>query len=164
MNKLIANTFISLSLAVAAAAATAQIAPAAPGAHPMQGARMHDGRLPSERVEARLAHVKTALRITVPQEVLWNAFADTLRRQAAERDQWVLAMRERIAQGQQMQKPDAITRIERQQQRLVAAHARLGERLAVQKPLYEALSAEQRAVADELLALRGRHPGMRAQG
>ena len=106
MNKLIATTLVSIGLTAAtaslAAAPTATL-PATPGAQTHQGARHHHEKrafsLPGERVDARLAYVKTALKITDAQQPQWNAFADVLRKQAHERDQQIQAWRARMAQG-----------------------------------------------------------------
>ena len=166
VNKLIASTFVSIGLiAVSVSLATAQTAPpSVPSTvQPRMDARHHGGERafskPSERVEAKLAYVKTALKITDAQQAQWNAFADVARKQAGERDKQMQERRARMAQRQGHQKPSAIERMERQQQRHAAAIARLNERLAVQKPLYAALSPEQKAVADEVLAPRGGHRG-----
>lgn len=132
---------------------------AAPSAQPSenQGMRHHDGKgafaLPSERVEARLAYIRTALKITDAQQAQWNAFAETLRNQAKVADQRMQELRA------QRELPTAIARLEREQQRHVDAAKRISERLAVQQPLYAALSTEQKAVADKVLAPRGRHGG-----
>lgn len=130
--------------------------------------RQHDEqrafRLPSERVEARLAYLKTALRITDAQQPQWDAFAGTLRKHAREADQRVQALRaERAARREKGARPTAIERMERGQSRLAAASARLAETLAVAKPLYAALSPEQQKVADELLTPR-RHGGFHHGG
>src|SRR6185436_12900278 len=53
-------------------------------------------RMPSERIEARLAYMKTALKITSAQEAQWNTFANTLRTQAKDMDKRI---QERRAQG-----------------------------------------------------------------
>jgi hypothetical protein len=130
--------------------------------------RQHDGqrafRLPSERVEARLAYLKTALKITDAQQAQWDAFAGTLRKHALEADQRVQVMRaERGARRERGARPTAVERMERGQARLAAASARLAETLAVAKPLYAALAPEQQKIADELLTAR-RHGGSRHGG
>jgi len=114
----------------------------------------HASRLPGERIEARIAYLKTALKITDAQQPQWNAFADTLRKQAREMDQRIQARRSQKAQGPKHAKPTAIERLEFRQERLAASAARLNETLTVAKPLYAALTPEQQKVADELLAAR----------
>jgi len=44
---------------------------------------------------------------------------------------------------------------------MATASNRLGERLAVQKPLYAALSPEQQQIADQVFATRGGRHGSR---
>ena len=170
MNKLILSTLVSASLAVAAVP-LAFSQTANPGPEGSQAQRFeHRGhheqrafRLPGERVEARLAYLKTALKITDAQQPQWDAFANTLRKQAREADQRIQARRSQMAQ-RPTTKPTAIERLEHRQARLAATSARLNETLAAAKPLYAALSPEQQKVADELLAPRGhgmfRHKGM----
>lgn len=158
MNKPLVSALLAIGLS-SGVIAYAQTG-AAPSAQPSenQGMRHHDGKgafaLPSERVEARLAYIRTALKITDAQQAQWNAFAETLRNQAKVADQ---RMQELRAQRAQRERPTAIARLEREQQRHVDAAKRISERLAVQQPLYAALSTEQKAVADKVLAPRGRH-------
>jgi len=172
MNKLIASTLVSIGLTAASASlAVAQpvTPPATDHAEARHGMRHFEGKrafsLPSERVEARLAYIKTALKITDAQQPQWNAFADTLRKQAAEGDKRIQAWRAQAGQRSERQRPTAIARIERIQQRHAAAVVRLNELLAVEKPLYASLSNDQKSVADELLVPRTRggmflHGGM----
>jgi hypothetical protein len=163
MNKLLAGALVSIGLtAVTAPLTMAQTAnpSATPGAQAHQGMRQHAQRpfkLPSERVEARLDYLWKELGITSAQEPQWNAFANTLRRQAIERDKRVQEWRAQAGQGAEREKLTAIQRLERRQQRMVAAAANMNELLAVQKPLYAALSDEQKLVADKVMASRGHH-------
>jgi hypothetical protein len=115
--------------------------------------------LPGERVEAQLAYLKTALKITDAQLSQWNAYADMMRKQAAAMDTKIKAMHTEGAQHTERRQHSAIDRLERQQQFLAAAAARLNERIAVEKPLYAVLTDEQKHVADQVLAPR-RGPGM----
>ena len=165
MNKALAGALLSIGLS-SAFVVHAQTS-AAPAAQPQaqQGARHHDGKRaftnPSERIEARLAYIRTALKITDAQQTQWNAFAETLRNQARTADQRMQEFRAQREQGASPQRPTAIERLEREQQQHAASVTRINERLAVQRPLYAALSAEQKAIADELLAPR-RHHGNRS--
>ena len=166
MKKLILSTLVSASLAATAAAPVLAQTAGAESAGPQAGhsAQRHHGqraaRLPSERVEARLAYLKTALKITDAQQPQWNAFADTLRKQARAGDERMKARQAQMAEGRKGTPPTAIERMERAQTRLAASSTRLNETLAAAKPLYAALSPEQQKVADELLAPRGhRGPG-----
>ncbi len=161
MNKRLISSLVSIGLSAAAiSVASAQnVAPPAAGEQARHGARHEHAKrafsLPSERVEARLAYIKTALKVTDGQQPQWDAFANTLRKQAADRDTRIKAMRAKFADGKPRERPNAIARMERQQQRHAAALTRLNERLAVQRPLYAALTVEQKQVADQVLAPRG---------
>jgi len=170
MNKLLASTLVSIGLTTAAASLVmAQTAaPPAPGAQTQQGARhQHQPRafsMPGERIEARLAYIKTALKITDAQQAQWNAFADTLRKQASARDKQIQARRGQMKQRTERQRPNAIAQLERRQQLHTAMLASLNERLAVQKPLYAALTDEQKQVADRVLAPRHGQRGPNHRG
>ena len=168
MNKALAGALLSVGLS-SAFALHAQTS-AAPAAQPQaqQGPRQHDGKRaftkPSERVEARLAYLHTALKITDAQQSQWNAFAETLRNQARTADQRLQEFRAQHDQNRTRERPNAIARLELEQQRHAALAARINERLAVQRPLYAALSSEQQAIADELLAPRRHHGGRFGRG
>jgi hypothetical protein len=152
---LIAGAALAATTATSPAPQTAPAPNAAPATHP--GMMEHRPALkPSDRTEARLAYMKTALKITDSQLPQWNAFADVARKQATERDQQMQQMRERFEQRRNEPRPNAIERLERTQQFLTTAAARTNELLSVSKPLYAALTPEQKAVADELLTARGR--------
>ena len=170
MKKTVLSAFVSAALAgLAAAPALAQSA--GPGGEGPQARhlaqRQHEGqrafRPPSERVEARLAYLKTALKITDAQQPQWDAFANTLRKHAHEADQRVQALRTEAARRDKDTQPTAIERMERGQARLAAATARLNETLTAARPLYAALSPEQQKIADELLTPR-RHGMSRHRG
>ncbi|OGA37602.1 MAG: hypothetical protein A3G24_08360 [Betaproteobacteria bacterium RIFCSPLOWO2_12_FULL_62_13] len=169
MNKSILSTLISVTLAAAAPLAVGQSAnPSADGPQVRHHAQRHHEsqravRLPSERIEARLAYLKTALKITDAQQQQWDAFADTLRKHAREMDERVQARRSQMEQRPQEVQPTAIERLERRQARLAAASVRLSETLAAARPLYAALTPEQQKVADELLS-PWRHGTFRHRG
>lgn len=161
MNKLIMSTLIVAGFAAAVPLTMAQTASPAPGAAQGQHAqRSHHGkqafRLPGERVEARLAYIRAALKITDAQQAQWDAFAGVMRKQAKEADTRIQSHREKMAANTERKRPTAIERLERRQAFMATASARIGERLTVQKPLYAALSPEQQQVADKVFAGRGR--------
>lgn len=119
----------------------------------------HEHRLPGERIDARLAYAKAALKITPAQEAQWNALADVLRKQAK-------AMDEQFAQRRNTrdQQLSAIDRLQRRQEMMSAASARATEVLEAAKPLYAVLNDEQKKEADALLSRaggRGEHRGDR---
>jgi hypothetical protein len=121
---------------------------------------------PTERVEAKLAYTKTALKITDAQQAVWDAYAARMRQQAAEREKKMQDWRARMAQAKgphEHRQASLIERMERAQAFHADAIKRIGETLEVQKPLYAALSDEQKKVADVVLAQRGpemTHRGM----
>jgi hypothetical protein len=162
MNKLIRSTLVAAGLAAAAPLALAQSAGDGPQPRHHAQRQQHEQRafsLPSERIEARLAYLKTALKITEAQQPQWETFAKTLRKHAQDMDQRITARRAQMAQGQRDSRPTAIERLERRQARLAAAAARLNDMLVAATPLYAALTPEQQKVADEVLAAPRR--GMR---
>ena len=124
-------------------------------------------QLPSQRVEARLAVAKTALKITNEQNTLWENFAGVMRNQALAMDQrfqqrraaWEAAKAQGTDPRANRPQVSAIERLERRQQRLQEASARTGEVLAAAKPLYAAFTPEQKQVADQMLAQRGHGHG-----
>jgi hypothetical protein len=146
----------SLVFGQAADPDTAQAPAAAPAQTPQRPA--HHRALPGERIDARLAYLKTALKITPAQEKQWNALAAVLRRQAHDRDAQIQQRREaRESQGQTERTPStAIERLERRQQALADEAKRTGAVLAAAKPLYASLSDDQKQTADELLSHSGR--------
>lgn len=156
MNKSIGAVVLSAALAATAAGAFAQ-----------DRHEQHPFSKPTERVEARLAYVKTALKITDAQKSQWNAYADAQRKLAAEREkkfaEWRQKMGERRkehAEGkpaQERQRPSAIERLDRAEKMHADAIARLNAQLAAVKPLYDSLSAEQKKVADVVLVPEHRH-------
>lgn len=170
MKKLIVGTLVGASLAAAAAplllaqsAASSTDKPQAERFAHRHGHGKRAFRMPSERIEARLAYLKTALKITDKQQAQWDRFAETLRQQARTDDDRIKALRAQREQGVKHVRPTAIERMERRQARLTAGAERLGQMLAAAKPLYAALSPDQQQIADELLAHRG-HDTFRRHG
>jgi hypothetical protein len=161
MNKLIVTALVSAGLVGTVPQALAQAAGPDGGRqerHSMHG-QQHGQRAlsPADRVEAQLAYLKTALKIAPSQESAWNTYAETRRKQARDatqnREKFQAQMAERRKTGTP---PTAVERLEFRQAMLAAASARTSESLAATKPLYAALSTDQKKVADELLT-RGGH-------
>lgn len=191
MNKALLATLVAAAFASAAPFASAQSAdasdstivaqaePATPSAtRPQrQGVEQRRFRSASERVEARLAYIRTALKITDAQQPQWDNFANVLRKHARDRDQRMQQFRAKweASRGAQAQPQDgamrrpnvsAIERLERTQQRMAERSAHLDEVIGAAKPLYAAFSPEQKQIADAMLARqahggRGQHGGHR---
>jgi hypothetical protein len=172
MNKLLSTTLVSVFIAATGASmAFAQTTPNAdvrPGA--MQGKRHAERAFaqPTQRVEARLAYIKTALKIADAQQPQWEAYAQFARTRAQEMEQKFKERRAGAPGIAERQRPNAIERLERRQSFHAAAVTRINQLLAVEKPLYAVLSPEQQKVADVVLnprskskrgQFRGRHQG-----
>jgi len=145
MNKLaLSATILAAGIATAAPAwAQSTTTGASPEAAHGRWAR----HMPGERIEARLAYAKTALKITPAQEAQWNALADVLKRQAT-------AMSQQHAQrraAHQDQPVSAVERLTQRQAMMAEAATRMNEVLEAAKPLYAVLSDEQKKEADALL-------------
>lgn len=155
MNKLLSTTLVSAC--IAAFAAPAAFAQTGPSPHPRFASaaahRFADRPFsrPTERIEARLAYVKTALKITDAQQPQWDAYAAYARKTAQEIEQRFKAGRSEAGRRAPGQRPNAIERLERKQSFLAGAVTRINELLAVEKPLYAALSPEQQKIADVVL-------------
>ena len=175
MTRLIATTLIIVGFAAVSmplAIAQMQDVPAKDDAQQHSQRAHHEKRafsMPGERVEAKLAYLKTALRITPEQQPQWDAFANTLRNQARAQDQRIQEWRAQRDQRDERQRPTAIHRLERRQKFYTIALENLQQRISAAKPLYAALTPEQQQIADEVLASHGgrgkfgHHHGMHRQ-
>lgn len=119
------------------------------GANMMQGGLQGRGMASAasiDRVEGRLAFLKTELKITDAQQPLWNRFADAVRTNAQTRNAEMQAMHGRV--GADVSLPDRVLA----QANAFTAHAEEMTRLkAALDPLYASLTAEQKKVADEIV-------------
>ncbi len=170
MSKWIASTIVSIGLAAVTSLVLADPSNSpTPGEHSKHhGAWSHHKKsafsLPSERIEARLAYIKTALKITDAQKPQWETFADMERKQAKAEDKMVQdwqAKREQyhegkneqgLAEEQEHSHLTAIEHLEHKKEFLSNALTRLDAKLAAIRPLYSVLSEEQKRIADEVLA------------
>lgn len=132
------------------------------GAPPRPGPEFRQ-RLPGQRIEARLAYMKTALEITPAQTKQWNEFANFLRKRAKESDARIEARRSQPRPEANGGRPDGMEMLQRRQQLLTEAAARQADFIAAAKPLYAVLSADQKKTADEVLLPR-RGPGFPPRG
>jgi hypothetical protein len=102
--------------------------------------------MPFEHVEGRIAFLKTELKITDAQAPQWNAFADTLRSNAQAHR---AAFQRMTSDSMPSTWPE---RLAFQQKMLSTRLDSLKDMEAAVKPLYAALSDEQRKVADQLMS------------
>ena len=109
-------------------------------------------RSATERVEARLAYIHTALKITDAQRAQWDNFANVLRKHAQDIDARIQQRRAQATPGADPRAVSAIERLERAQKRTAERYHRMGEVITAAKPLYDVLSPEQKQVADSMLA------------
>ena len=169
MDQLLIATLFTAGLASAIPGAVAQTAPEQtqlPQARQGEQYRhaKRSARSPSERVEARLAQLQAALKITDAQKSHWENFAAVVRKHAREADARFQERRAQMAERSQRQQLSAIEQLERRQQRMALRAQRLNEVIAAGKPLYAALTPEQKQVADGLLASRHERGGQRHRG
>jgi hypothetical protein len=116
--------------------------------------------LPGTMIEAHLAFLKTALKVTDAQMSAWNAVADVLREQAKRHDAEIAARRK--MHDEAGQPPDLPTILQDRQRMAVEESDDLSKLLTALKPFYVMLSAEQKEIADQLFPPG--HPGMGGGG
>jgi hypothetical protein len=162
MHKLLSSTLVCVCIAAfSASAAVAQTTPNADSRPASGPEKRHVDRpfsRPTERIEARLAYVRTALKISHAQQSQWDAYANFMRKHAQQREQGFRSKRAGELGRTQRQRPNAIERLEKTQSFHAEAVTRINQLLAVEKPLYAALSSEQQKVADKVL-----HPRFRSK-
>jgi hypothetical protein len=143
----------ALAVAVVSAVPMAQVAFAQPSPGATEQQRPQRPR--ASHIEGRLAFLKTELKITDAQTAQWNAFADVLRQHDKSR-------RERFEQmrGTRGQETTALERLERRERASEAQAQELKQSVAAFRPLYQALSDEQKKSADDLFGRPHGH-GMR---
>ena len=134
-------------------------AAAAPGDRPVPQ-MWESAPLPGERIEADLAYLKTALKLTDNQIPAWEPVANVLRAQAKVRDAEIAARRAAMEKAAGAPPAsDLIAHLEDRQHKLAAEADDLAKLEAAVKPLYALLSPDQKKTADELLPPppRGQH-------
>jgi hypothetical protein len=109
-----------------------------------------------DRVEGRIAFLRTELKITNAQANAWNAFADALRTNAKQLGEVRASMMSQMGTGQQ-QAPTLAEQLNLQEQWLVARLEGTRTIKSAFTNLYGVLSDEQKKTANELL---GPHMGM----
>jgi len=110
-----------------------------------------DGMATIDRIEGRIAFLRTELKITDTQADAWNAFADALRANAKKLDQLRASMMPKSGDAQQ-QAPTMADRLDQQEQWLLARLEGIRTMKAAFTKLSETLSDEQKKTANDLLA------------
>jgi Spy/CpxP family protein refolding chaperone len=130
----------------------------APGCDPagspgMKGGSMQRGGMmePGARAEQRLTRLKTDLKLTGPQEPLWQVFAEKSKAQAGKGMQ---GMRESMQSDKPVPAPERMAQMQSMMKDRLAAMESVHESF---NRLYAALTPEQRAVADKHFSMAGRH-------
>ncbi|THK36217.1 hypothetical protein EHS39_20310 [Ensifer sp. MPMI2T] len=103
-----------------------------------------------EHIEGRIAFLKTELKITPKQEVLWNAFAEVLRADALGARAGMMQMRGAMG-GPDGAAATPLQRIELRESALASRLESVRKLKAALVPLYQALDAAQKQMADRLL-------------
>lgn len=158
--KLLTGAAIAL---LASTAAFAQPMGGHGGERPMMGMMMGGGGpcMMIKRTEGALAFLKTELKITPAQEKTWSSFATAFRAAADDKPAHDGPKGHSAKQG----KGEAATfpeKVAHHTAMMDAHHAGFKTLSGAAKPLYDALSAEQRKTADELLMhfVMSHHCGM----
>ena len=114
------------------------------------------------RAEARIAYLKTELKITSAQQAAFDRYAQVIRDNAAATQKAFEDMRGRRDQDQNM---NAIERLEQRAKMAQLRDQQQQQYLAAFRPLYASLSPDQKKVADDLAVphfghgFRGHHGG-----
>ena len=109
-------------------------------------------------LDAKLAGMKAALKLTPEQEKLWPAFESAVRDGAKMRMEMMGAMREQMKGGE---RPSPIEMLTKMSDRLGKASQALKQVADAAKPLYDSLNDEQKSHFGPLLhMLRGAGPHM----
>ena len=109
-------------------------------------------------VDSRLANMKAALKITAAQEAAWQAFAATAKEQAAS----MQAARAQLRDPRSATAPDRMAQRAQMMQQRAAGMAAMTNAF---NALYDVLTAEQKAIADQSFGMaghRGKPYGRRA--
>lgn len=117
-----------------------------PGMGMMQGKGMKGD--PAARAGQHLAQFKSQLKVTPQQEPLWQAFAEKMKANAG---QGMKAMRDNMQQP--MTAPERMDRMAAAMKERLAAMESTHESF---KRLYDALTPEQKAVADKHVGMMGK--------
>ena len=156
MRKLLLTSF---AVAALAGSALTLIAFAAPGDGP-EGARMQGWEDHAFMLDARIAGMKAALKLTPDQEKLWGPFEAAVRDGAKARGE---AMRAHRDEKDSDERPSPIARMNEMSEHLAKASEELKKVADAAKPLFDSLDETQkRHFGPLLMSLRGHggHEGM----
>jgi Spy/CpxP family protein refolding chaperone len=155
MRKLVLTSLTAVSLAGSAFAYNAFAAPGdAPDAPPMHG--MENGGF---MLDAKLAGMKAALKLTPDQEKLWSPFETAVRDAAKERREAMHEMREKMRDDE---RPSPIERLNQMSDHLAKVSSELKLVSDAAKPLFDSLDdTQKRHFGPLLMTLRPQHQGMR---
>ncbi|HEY0525206.1 MAG TPA: Spy/CpxP family protein refolding chaperone [Stellaceae bacterium] len=123
----------------------AQAAAPAPAANgPAANAPRHERR---DHTEGRIAFLRTELKITDAQAPQWNAVAEIMRRNAAERRDTMRRLHESRDKPQ-----SAVERLQQGQQLAQMRADETKQFVAAFAPLYDSMSPDQKQAADQMFA------------
>ena len=122
------------------------------GGMPMMGGPGRMGMMGmADRVEGRIAFLKTELKITEAQMPQWNAFADALRSNASRMSGMAATMMQGGMMGQDGAPVTAPDRLDRMEKMMSAMLESVKATKAALVPLYAVLTDEQKKTADQLI-------------
>lgn len=125
----------------------------------MKGGMQRGGMMePGARAEQRLTRLKGDLKLTAPQEPLWQAYADKVK---AEAGKGMQAMRQNMQGDKPVPAPERMAQMQTMMKERLAAMESVHESF---NRLYAALTPEQKATADKSFGMAGRYPQGRGRG
>jgi len=125
----------------------AQAAAPAPAATSGPGAANGPRHERPNHIEGRIAFLRTELKITDAQMPQWNAVADVMRRNAAERRDTMRRLHESRGKPQ-----SAVERLQQGQQLAQMRADETKQFVAAFAPLYDSMSPDQKQAADQMFA------------
>ena len=153
------KTLILSAIAAAALAGSAFTLPAIAADNAAPPAAQSSMAEPGFLLDAKLAGMQAALKLTPEQQKLWPAFESAVRDGAKLRMEMMGAMREERKSGE---RPSPIDRLTRMSDHLGKASQALKQVADAAKPLYDSLNDEQKSHFGPLLHMlhgAGRHMG-----
>lgn len=125
----------------------------------MKGGMQRGGMMePGVRAEQRLTRLKGDLKLTAPQEPLWQAYADKVK---AEAGKGMQAMRQNMQGDKPVPAPERMAQMQTMMKERLAAMESVHESF---NRLYAVLTPEQKATVDKSFGMAGRYPQGRGRG